>query len=253
MRLTLAASALNLVFPAKSGDLLKSYFVSRRGIVPAGVSVSLIVYERLCDIMGLVMWSIIGWIASASHASTLATSLVPPLALVAVACAILLSSEHGAERIAGLVTWLVPWKRFEAFRHFAQGWPALHRELRGRRGRLMGISIAMWLLSLTQIWLFTYALSMPVPFLVSLNVAGLALLAGQVPFAFAGLGPRDLAFVVLLAPYARAESAAAVGLLAGLRLFIPAIAALPILRPYVSALMDDASVWARSAVRQEER
>lgn len=60
LRLTLAASALNLLFPAKAGDLVKSYFVARRSETSTGVAIAIIVYERLCDLCGLLTWGLLG-------------------------------------------------------------------------------------------------------------------------------------------------------------------------------------------------
>ncbi|MSO82247.1 MAG: flippase-like domain-containing protein, partial [Acidobacteria bacterium] len=53
-RLTLVASALNVFLPAKAGDLVKSYFVATRSNTAAGVALSMVVYERLCDLFGLI-------------------------------------------------------------------------------------------------------------------------------------------------------------------------------------------------------
>ena len=53
-RLTLVASALNVFLPAKAGDLVKSYFVATRSNTAAGVALSMAVYERLCDLFGLI-------------------------------------------------------------------------------------------------------------------------------------------------------------------------------------------------------
>ena len=45
LRLTLVSTALNVFVPAKAGDLIKSYFVAKRGGTSAGVAVAIIVYR----------------------------------------------------------------------------------------------------------------------------------------------------------------------------------------------------------------
>ena len=62
LRLTLVASALNVFVPAKAGDLIKSYFVAKRSETSAGVAIAIIVYERLCDLFGLIFWCLLGWL-----------------------------------------------------------------------------------------------------------------------------------------------------------------------------------------------
>ena len=61
-RLTLVASALNVFLPAKTGDLVKSYFVATRSNTAAGVALSIAVYERLCDLFGLIVCCLVFWV-----------------------------------------------------------------------------------------------------------------------------------------------------------------------------------------------
>jgi uncharacterized membrane protein YbhN (UPF0104 family) len=92
-------------------------------------------------------------------------------------------------------------------------------------------SLLLWLTHLFQIWLFTVALSLHVPFTVCASLSAIALMAGQLPLTVAGLGTRDVALVVLLAPYMAPESAAAMGVLISTRNFIPPLIGVPFMRP----------------------
>jgi uncharacterized membrane protein YbhN (UPF0104 family) len=110
---------------------------------------------------------------------------------------------------------------------------------------LVGLSVGLWLAHLTQMWMFTWAVSASVPFVVGLGVFSLASVAGQLPLTFAGFGARDVALVVLLSAYTSREAAAAIGLLAATRGFLPALAAVPIMRPYLAVLAQEAVRWRR--------
>mgnify|MGYP005847060875 CR=1 FL=1 len=55
----------------------------------------------------------------------------------------------------------------------------------------------------------------------------MALLAGLLPSAFAGIGTRDAALVLLFGPYMTAADAAALGVLCTLTYFLPALGGLP--------------------------
>ena len=68
--------------------------------------------------------------------------------------------------------------------------------LRSRRHWIVPFSLLLWLAHLFQIWLFTVALSTQVPFFVCASLSAVALMAGQMPFTLAGLGP-DAAVVSL--------------------------------------------------------
>ena len=92
-------------------------------------------------------------------------------------------------------------------------------------------------------WLFTVALPMNVSPEACLSIAALGILAGQLPFTFAGIGARDVALVLLLSQYTSMETAAAVGILMLTRAFLPPLAALPFLRPYLATILGEATTW----------
>jgi uncharacterized membrane protein YbhN (UPF0104 family) len=91
--------------------------------------------------------------------------------------------------------------------------------------------------------MFALALSIQIPFLACASLSAIALMAGQLPLTFAGLGARDVTLVVLLRGYTTPEAAAALGLLIATRNLLPPLAAIPIMRPYVSAALGDARRW----------
>jgi hypothetical protein len=70
-------------------------------------------------------------------------------------------------------------------------------------------------------------------------------MAGQIPLTFNGLGARDVALVMVFAGYMTAETAAAMGILTATRGLLPPLAALPILRPYVAAVVEAGQEWKR--------
>jgi uncharacterized protein (TIRG00374 family) len=242
LRLTVVASALNLFAPAKAGDLVKSYFVATRADVSTGVSLSLVVYERLCDLLGLILWCLVGWMVARPRAAV----LVPPfwllLAICGAACATLTLSDRAAALARRVITSAGRSGRLRALLVLAEGWPDLMQLLRRRRRWIMLLSIGLWLAHLWQIWLFTVALSTHVPFFVCASLAAVALMAGQLPFTLAGIGTRDVALVVLMSSYMPPESAAAMGILIATRGLIPAIVGMPFTWPYLSSLFGTARV-----------
>jgi len=242
LRITLVATALNAFVPAKAGDLIKSYFVAKRG-TSAGVAVAIIVYERLCDLCGLISWCMVAWALGAPQAAAVPAALWPLLGAVGIACALLTSSEQAANLGCTVMARVLPGRLVVKVRHLAAGWPALLQLLEGRRSRVMFFSVFLWLVHLVQIWMFTVALSIQIPFLACVGLSAIALMAGQLPLTFAGLGARDVALVVLLRGYTTPEAAAALGLLIATRNLLPPLAAIPIMRPYVAAALGDARRW----------
>lgn len=243
LRLTLVASALNVFLPAKAGDLIKSYFVATRSSTPAGVALAIVVYERLCDVFGLIAWCLVGWAVGRPQIDGIGISFWLTLGAVGLFCAILISSERAAVLVRTLVGRILPGNRLRKVHDLADGWPGLLRMLRGRRRFIVAYSLALWLTHLFQIWLFTVALSVSIAFTVSASLSAVALMVGQLPFTFAGLGARDVALVVLLARYMTPELATAMGVLISTRTLLPPLLGLPIMRPYLSSAVEDARRW----------
>jgi uncharacterized membrane protein YbhN (UPF0104 family) len=237
------ASALNVFLPAKAGDLIKSYFVATRSRTPAGVALAIVVYERLCDLFGLIAWCVVGWIVGRPQIAGIGPAFWLILGGVGAACAVLISSEQVAVLGQTVVRRLRPDGRMQRLQDMADGWFGLLQVLRGRRRWIVAYSLALWLTHLFQIWLFTVTLSVSIPFIVSASLSAVALMAGQLPLTFAGLGARDVALVVLLARYTTPESAAAIGVLISTRGLLPPLLGLPIMRPYLSSAVDDARAW----------
>lgn len=100
--------------------------------------------------------------------------------------------------------------------------------------KITATSIFLWFLHLLQIWLFILALKAWVPFVAAFALSPLAILAGLLPFTFAGVGTRDAALIMFYRPFFDAPTAAALGLLCTSRYLLPALAGLPFLGQYVS-------------------
>lgn len=246
LRLTLAAAALNVFLPAKSGDLIKSYFVAKRSETSAGVSIAIVVYERLCDLFALIFWCLVGWLVGRPRVPGLPSFFWILLTGLGAACALLISSSRVALHGRAFMARAFPHRRLKRLRRIAQGWPDLLLMLRGRRRWIVGYSLFLWLVHLVQIWFFTVTLGVDVPFTVSASLSAVALMAGQLPFTVAGLGTRDVALVLLLAQYMAPESAAAMGMLVSTRSLLPPLLGLPIMWPYLSSAVGDARRWRRT-------
>jgi uncharacterized protein (TIRG00374 family) len=242
-RLTVVSSALNVFLPAKSGDLVKSYFVATRSGTSAGVSVAIVLYERLCDMACLITWCMVGWVVGKPDVPGLPAWFWPLLGLVGVACGLLIVSGRLATALLKVVVRLLPSKVPRKLVDLVSGWPELLVALRGRRTQVLLFSLVLWLAHLCQIWLFTVTLSADVPFTVSASLSAVALMAGQLPLTLAGIGARDVALVLLLARYMPAESAAAMGILIATRNVLPPVFGVPFIGPYMSSILDEARRW----------
>jgi len=237
-RLILVACVLNLILPSKMGDLAKAWFLKERGHASAGLAFALVVFEKACDMLSLLLWCAFGlllyqqkdtlfWVMTAGVVG----GLVGGLALL------------GSPGFAGLVFKnagrLAPVAVRAKLAKLAGAWSEMHEFFWRDRARLLrvaGTSMFIWFLHLLQIWLFILALGATAPFLAGLALAPLAILAGLLPLTFAGIGTRDAALIFFFHPYLDAPTAAALGILCTMRYVLPALGGLPFVSGYLPRL-----------------
>jgi hypothetical protein len=230
-RLILLASVLNMVLPSKMGDVAKAGFMARRGHLRGSLALSLVVFEKACDMASLLAWCAFG-LALYPRKDALFWILTAAVAAGFLLLGLLLGSPafarfffHAAGRVA-------PGGIRRKLTALDESWGEMHGAFWGDRRRLLGVaagSVGIWFLHLLQIWMFTLALNVEVPFVANLALAPLAILAGLLPLTFAGVGTRDAALILLYAPYMAAPDAAALGILCTLRYVLPALGGLPLL------------------------
>jgi uncharacterized protein (TIRG00374 family) len=235
-QLILAASSLNMVLPSKMGDLAKAYFMRDRGHLTGSLALSLVVFEKACDMLSLLLWCVFGlllypqkdwpfWVMTVSVLGGLVLGLL------------LVSWPHFAQFFFRQAERIAPKKLGKKLVTLSHSWQEMHDYFWGDRcqlAKISAMSVFIWFLHLLQIWFFILALKAWVPFVTNLALSPLAILAGLLPLTFAGVGTRDAALILFYAPYFNAATAAALGLLCTSRYFIPAIAGLPFLGQYLS-------------------
>ncbi|MEK6234128.1 MAG: flippase-like domain-containing protein [Planctomycetales bacterium] len=196
LRQTLAASALNLVFPSKMGDFSKAAMCGKLHWKPIAARA---VWEKALDVAALVSCGL--------------------LALLA---------EPGLALLLGLIAVLLLYHGGDAWRSSATGktaacWPGA-----------VGASLALWSLHLLQISLMLHSMGAAVPWHESFARVPCAIFAGLVPVSAWGIGTRDAALVWMFSDLAPASQVAAAGLLTALRYLLPGLAGIPFLSGYLA-------------------
>ncbi|MDI9636413.1 lysylphosphatidylglycerol synthase transmembrane domain-containing protein [Geitlerinema splendidum] len=237
-RLILASSTLNMILPSKMGDIAKAYFMKERGHLEGSLSLSLVVFEKSCDFLSLLLWCVFGLLLYPQK-DTLFWVMTVCVVSASVFFSLLLASRRFARFFFLLAKAIAPRKFRKKLDSLQISWGEMHRYFWQDKRQLQIIaltSILIWLGHLLQIWFFILALNAWTPFLANLALSPLAILAGLLPLTFAGVGTRDAALILFYQPYFDAPTAAALGLLCTSRYLIPAIAGLPFLGQYLSAV-----------------
>ncbi len=237
-RLILGASVLNMILPSKMGDIAKSYFMSERSNLSGSLALAISIFEKACDLLSLLLWCVFGlilypakdslfWIMTVGVAGGLVLGLL------------LLSSQKFAQLFFSLAIKFSPKSIGNKLQKMQTSWKEMHNYFWGDKQQLLLItstSVFIWFLHLLQIWLFILALKAVVPFLISLALSPLSILAGLLPLTFAGIGTRDAAIIYFYQDYFNEATGAALGLLCTSRYFIPALIGLPFLGQMLGAV-----------------
>lgn len=237
-RLILAASVLNMILPSKMGDIAKAYFMKQRGHLDGSLSLSLVVFEKACDMLSLLLWCVFG-LSLYPHKNWLFIVMTASVAVGLIVGILLLSSRKFAQIFFLVGKKIAPRKMRSKVEKLQISWREMHDYFWSDRQQLLkitGTSIFIWFLHLMQIWLFILALKAWTPFTANLALSPLAILAGLLPLTFAGVGTRDAALIAFYQPYFAAPTAAALGLLCTSRYLLPAIGGLPFLGQYLTAI-----------------
>ena len=230
-RLILGASVLNMVLPSKMGDIAKAYFMAERSHLNLSLAIAISVFEKACDLLSLLLWCVFGlilypakgglfWIMTAGIASGLFLGTL------------LLSSQGFANLFFNSATKFAPKSIETKLEKMQSSWGEMHGLFWNDKQNLLLVtitSIFIWFLHLLQIWLFILALKAIVPFIISLALSPLSILAGLLPFTFAGIGTRDAAIIYFYQDYFNEATGVALGLLCTSRYFVPAVVGLPFL------------------------
>lgn len=237
-RLILVASVLNMVLPSKGGDIAKAFFMKDKSGLSGSLTLSLVVFEKSCDMLSLLLWCVFGLFLYPQKDAIFWT-MTAAIAAMLVLGVLLLGSVKFAHFFFDLGARFAPGKMKAKFAKFGASWAEMHDYFWSSKARLAKVTITsvfIWFLHLLQIWLFILALRAWVPFVTNLALSPLAILAGLLPIpTFGGAGTRDGALVALYAPYFAAPTALALGLLCTARYILPALGGLPFAGQYLTA------------------
>lgn len=233
-RLILLASVLNMVLPSKMGDVAKAYFIKDMGELSGSMSVSLVVFEKVFDVLALLLWCSLGLFFYADESLLF---LIMTLAVFGgfIFGILILSSSRFANLFFKLLSNFTPLKFQDKIENLTFSWHEYRNYIWNRKvllAKVSVISIFIWFSHLLQIWLFIFALKQWVPLTANFALSSLSIFAGLLPLTFAGIGTRDAALIFFFQGYLTTPAAAALGILCTLRYVLPALGGIPFLWKY---------------------
>jgi uncharacterized membrane protein YbhN (UPF0104 family) len=232
LRLILAASSLNTVLPSKGGDLVKGMFIKRYTGRSVSEGLSIVVLERVSDLTALVVIMIAGLIQLGNYAAQGLFAWAVGLALLGGTIFYFFMHLYNFNE-GGVIRHLGRIPKIGALYDASQ--TLVRRQVfEGGIARIFAYSLVSWLIQLFQFFCFFYALGFDGPAMTIVGLVPAAIVVGLLPITVAGLGTRDVAMIVLFAPWAPAEMMAGIALLSHLRYILPGLAGLVSVRQFLA-------------------
>ncbi|MBD2105270.1 lysylphosphatidylglycerol synthase transmembrane domain-containing protein [Leptolyngbya sp. FACHB-261] len=233
LKIFLAAGALNII--TKAGDMVKAYFLNVEGITGLGQGLNSVIVEKLLDMAGLCVVFLLGVTLMGRFDPLVGAVMVFAFSVLTVTLLLLTLDSPSNRLFAALLKLTQGLAKGKITRSLleAQSFIAHLKRNPWRFWGIIGASLGVWFLHLTQIYLFFRTLNLDLPVPLVFGLAPIAILAGLLPVTLGGMGTRDAALIAIFAPYAPPEQLAGIGLLISTRYWVPTLIGLPFLQRYL--------------------
>ena len=190
----------NALLPARLGEVIRSYLISRREGLAFGAALGSVALERIIDTATLAVMAFIAAAAVGAPSWLVQGTGVLALAGVILVVALATTGIHPLVRLAGRLASVQALRapvsaiirRLEAFAHWSGG---AHRR---RAMRLaLGLSVVAWLCNAAMFWLVAQAVGASLSPAGALLLMAVTVLATAIPSAPAYVGTFELAAVTV--------------------------------------------------------
>ncbi|WP_121616315.1 lysylphosphatidylglycerol synthase transmembrane domain-containing protein [Virgibacillus halodenitrificans] len=180
------------ITPGKAGELIKSYLLQREHNVPYAKSIPIVIYDRLTDLLAMMLLVVIGLLVYPIGLPSLILLL-----LIILSFFLVLQKQA---LVAKLVNWITKPKKLRRFRDSLHAF--YQQTLFFMRFRILSfafcISVVAWLLECVSLYLVIQAAGVDVSFVASILTFSLGTLAGALSMIPGGLGAAEGSITGLL-------------------------------------------------------
>ena len=209
----IVSSFYGMFIPGELGGAAARWYKLSQPTGRRAQAVAVIAYDRLIDTLGLCGLGLALWLVDLPRVTPWAIGAVFAASFAALLAGIAASLHPAAGALALRLLSLEAWPRplalvCDKLRKVLESARAMSGLSAGAMLALVALTIARHLLAIWITYLFALSVGLSVPFLVLGWVHCLVTIAAMIPISIAGLGVRQASFVLLLAPYGVAGSAA---------------------------------------------
>lgn len=237
------ANTLNFILPSKLGDLSKAYFLSRNHNIKKALSISIIAYEKILDLIGLVSVSAFGLCVFGF------ATVYPIMTIIMVFGTLFtiwfLYSKKLVHLTLKITKWIFPRKISRILKPLYYHWLCIQRQTLKQQKTRPLLLFSTFLISMghyVQLWIMYRSIVPAFPFSIHLALSPMTLAAGLLPVAFSGIGTRDAAIVLTFSSYISEEASASLGIIATLRMLVLAFPGILFIKTYLKNKSDITSL-----------
>jgi glycosyltransferase 2 family protein len=228
------ANTLNFILPSKLGDLSKAYFLHKDHHIKKSLSISMILFEKALDAVGLVTVSLFGlvYFGFSDDYPIFTTTM----ALLTVLTLYIIRSRNVVHLIYNFLNKFCPTFIFARLKPLFFNCLQIQKEVTKKDWALLKFTCLTFLISMGhffQLWVMYRSILPDFPFSIHLALSPITLAAGLLPLAFSGVGTRDAAIVLTFAAYLSEEAAASLGIIATLIMLALALPGLAFIGTYL--------------------
>lgn len=233
LEMILLGGFLNIILPAKLGDMSKAYFLAKEKPIKTSLALSILIIEKVGDMISLLSLCIIGLIlTSPPFPKIWLIFLFSSISILGTALLFLKKMTHLGNLLPKL---FLPKSLYRKIKPVILSWLYMQRYAKKSSHYILNFWFFSFIhstLHIISIWLFFKSIY-PLSFLTHLGITPLGLLAGLIPLSISGIGPRDITIISLFKTITGKEIAASFGILLTLRMIIFGLPGMFYLRRYL--------------------
>lgn len=201
LKLRLRGVFLGNISPGKIGDFYRAKHLSEETDLEIGKSISSVIIDRILDICALIFLNIIGLLLLL-YIFNITTFIIESIifsAIIVIGLLIIFKKNLVKKLFKPLFKFFVPTDaKHKIAIHFNKFYDGLSYFKFSQYLLAFMISIAIWLLTFTGIYILALSLSIDVPYVFILGMASVAAFVSAIPISVGGLGTREATYVFFL-------------------------------------------------------
>ncbi len=192
------------ITPGKLGELIRARFLSSETSCSPGKALFSVIIDRIYDLFILTILVVISsLVLMRNYAIDLPLTIIITLSAVfCISLAIFMNENTSRLILSPVFRFLIPDNyKSAAGLHFSEFYNGIKSMNKNTHAKCLALSIAIWLLKLSAIFVLSKALGIEIPFWFVLCSGSIVVIVSLLPISVSGIGTREAIFIFFLSFY----------------------------------------------------